>query len=162
MNADNELMVFARNLRRVRESRGMTQAKLAEVTDVKPSAISRYEGGGAIPSIITAKSMARALKCSIDDLAGYDYIEEVIGVEQDVKEQLRKYRGGTPIKCGCGYGKPIVYETNNGDEWVVECTHCGIKTRTMLTKAGAILVWNQAMGGLVQKAYTPACEDRLK
>lgn len=63
----------------------------------------------------------------------------------EVKEQLEKYHGDEPVNCGCG-GTPIVFQTNAGDCWYVQCAHCYIGTRGVLTRAGAVLVWNQAMG----------------
>jgi hypothetical protein len=64
----------------------------------------------------------------------------------EVKEQLKQYHGDEPVSCGCG-GTPIVFQTNAGDYWYVQCSHCYITTRGVLTRAGAVLVWNQAMGG---------------
>lgn len=63
----------------------------------------------------------------------------------EVKEQLKKYSDGKPVCCGCG-GAPTVFQTNAGDYWFVECCWCHITTRGVLTKAGAVKVWNEAMG----------------
>lgn len=63
----------------------------------------------------------------------------------EIKDQLKKYHGGEPAPCGCG-GTPTVYQTNANDYWYVQCNHCFITTRGELTRAGAVLIWNQAMG----------------
>ena len=63
----------------------------------------------------------------------------------EIREQLKKYHGDEPVKCGCG-AEPVVYQTNRGDEWIVECSHCHIRTIEFLTRAGAVLGWNTAMG----------------
>lgn len=65
-------------------------------------------------------------------------------MNENIKEQLKKYHGGEPLLCRCG-GKPVVFQTNAGDCWFVECSHCHIATRGVLTRAGAVGVWNEVM-----------------
>lgn len=66
-------------------------------------------------------------------------------ITDEIREQLKEYHGGEPAKCGCG-GVPIVYQTNRSDYWFVECSHCFTTTRGVLTRAGAVSIWNAAMG----------------
>ena len=55
---------------RIRESRGMSQAQLAEATGLTQSSISRIERGGRELTLSNMRSIARALNCSVGDLLG--------------------------------------------------------------------------------------------
>lgn len=57
-------------LREWRKYRRMTQIELAETATLSQSAIASIESGKRIPHMDTAKKLAHALKCDIDDLFG--------------------------------------------------------------------------------------------
>ena len=60
--------LFGARLRELRLSRGMTQALLAEQSDVTTSYIGRLEGGGAAPGIDLVDRLASALGTTVADL----------------------------------------------------------------------------------------------
>lgn len=62
---------FGRRLRRARELRGVSRARLAALTCgvVNEIAIRRWEAG-ALPSVAKAAVMADVLQCSVDWLVG--------------------------------------------------------------------------------------------
>jgi transcriptional regulator with XRE-family HTH domain len=70
--ASDEPPLFAARLREARESRGLSQADLAEKTGFQPSAISHFENGRREPSFDTLKTMAEILGVTIDHLLGRD------------------------------------------------------------------------------------------
>jgi transcriptional regulator with XRE-family HTH domain len=55
------IMVFAKVLRMLREARGISQYKLAKLLNTTPSLISRYESGQRSPRRETVRSIAEAL-----------------------------------------------------------------------------------------------------
>ena len=55
---------FALELSRARESRGMSQAELAEITKIKQPMLSRYERG-QMPEVPTLRKIAAALNARI-------------------------------------------------------------------------------------------------
>jgi len=55
-------------LKEIRTAAGLTQDKLAEITGISQANICRIENGINIPTIETAKKLAVALNCKIDDL----------------------------------------------------------------------------------------------
>lgn len=55
-------------IRLYRERAGMTQETLAAAIGVTQAAISMWEAGNRNPDIITAKKIAQALACSVDEL----------------------------------------------------------------------------------------------
>lgn len=67
------------NLKEVRKSKKVTQVELAEKTGIFQQAISRYESGGKIPQIDTAKILADALGVSLDELVIIREAHEAVG-----------------------------------------------------------------------------------
>lgn len=62
-------MPFANNLKTLRLKAGYSQNKLSMLSQVPASKISEYETGKTkFPRVDTAKALATALKCSVDDL----------------------------------------------------------------------------------------------
>lgn len=64
--------VFARNLRRVRRMKDMTQEKLALEAEVPRAYLSRVERGGINISIDNAELLARAVGVPLKDLVDPD------------------------------------------------------------------------------------------
>jgi len=55
-------------LREWRKFRGMSQAKLGEAAELSQAAVTQIETGKRKPNIDTARKLADALQCDIDDL----------------------------------------------------------------------------------------------
>ena len=71
--ADPQIVrLFGARLRELRQSRGMTQASLAQEAEVTTSYIGRLEGGGAAPGIDLVDRLARALGTTVADLLPAD------------------------------------------------------------------------------------------
>lgn len=62
---------LAEGLRRLRVSRGLTQAEVARLADVSPSAISQAESGHRGLNLDTLLTLTEALNVSLDDLLGH-------------------------------------------------------------------------------------------
>lgn len=69
-----EVRVIKCLLRDRRLSAGLTQEQLAEIIGVQKSRISEYENGKRNMSVITAKKIAVACGCGIEDLYVFDII----------------------------------------------------------------------------------------
>ncbi len=61
---------FAGRLREHRESRKLTQARLAELLEVSPRVYNRWETAAAAPRLDTVVRIADILEVSIDELVG--------------------------------------------------------------------------------------------
>ena len=60
---------ISKNLRKLRETKGLSQGKLARLADVANNTIIKIEGGkNDNPTLDTLKKIAKALEISIDDL----------------------------------------------------------------------------------------------
>jgi transcriptional regulator with XRE-family HTH domain len=65
-----DMSAFAERLRLLRETRQMTQTRLAELLEVNPRVYNRWERGIAIPQFDTVVRIADLLQVSLDELAG--------------------------------------------------------------------------------------------
>ena len=63
---------MARNLKKLREKKGLSQDRLAKLADVANNTIIKIEQGENInPTLATLKKIAKALEVSLDELTGY-------------------------------------------------------------------------------------------
>ena len=70
-------MALTKNqLRTFRESRGLTQEKLAEQVQVSRQTIISIEGGRYVPSLELALKLGRIFKCRVEDLFGIEVQDE--------------------------------------------------------------------------------------
>ena len=66
---DRDLLVaIGNNIRSARDSKGWTQAELAEAIKIEPVTLSRYETGARGPSITVLAQMAKVLGLSLSAL----------------------------------------------------------------------------------------------
>jgi len=62
---------ITRNLKKLRESKGFSQEKLARLSDVANNTIIKIEAGkNQNPTLDTLKKIAKALSVSVDELIG--------------------------------------------------------------------------------------------
>jgi transcriptional regulator with XRE-family HTH domain len=62
-----ELELFARNLKNIRLSRGITQERLAEVADLNVRSLQRMESAKMNPLVTTLIRLQKELDCSWDE-----------------------------------------------------------------------------------------------
>ena len=78
---------ISENIKRLRKSKKITQEGLAEIFNVTPAAVSKWENNETYPDITLLFPLSHFFGVSIDELMGYDYmlIEEEI---KKVKEEI--------------------------------------------------------------------------
>lgn len=64
------------NIEQKRKEKKLTQRELAEVCNTNQNNISRYEKGERMPNLMMAKSLAKALDCTVDELLKDDDDDE--------------------------------------------------------------------------------------
>lgn len=64
-----DMSAFADRLRLLRETRQITQTRLAELLEVNPRVYNRWERGTAVPQFDTVVRIADILQVSLDELA---------------------------------------------------------------------------------------------
>lgn len=70
---DEDLYIdeLARRIRKKLRLRGMSQEDLAAEANISRVSLSRYMNGRAMPSVYIVAKLARALRCSLTDLADF-------------------------------------------------------------------------------------------
>lgn len=61
-------MSVGANIRRLREDKGITQARLAERAGISGAMLCQIERGTKIPSLLLSVEIADALGCTVEDL----------------------------------------------------------------------------------------------
>lgn len=102
-------MNFGENLKRIRKSRGLTQAELAEKIGVTQACIGKYETGERASCDRTTnvkyEAIAKALDCTVSELFG----EEPKVIYKDYPR----------------IGRWEVYQLKElGEAWTVQCSEC--------------------------------------
>lgn len=69
-NNDAIIKEFVLNIFVEMRTRGVSQEDLADMTGISQATISRYTNGDSVPDLIALRKIARALGCSVSDLAG--------------------------------------------------------------------------------------------
>lgn len=65
----NKISIIAKNIRKYRKQRGLSQDKLSRLADISHATIIKIESGGIqSPTIDTIQKIAKALNISLDDL----------------------------------------------------------------------------------------------
>lgn len=74
---------FVRRLVEARENVRWSQSDLARVTGLQPAAVSHFETGQRLPSLVNLVKLANALQVSIDWLVGLEHNRTLRSVEID-------------------------------------------------------------------------------
>lgn len=111
MDKKTIMVISGDNVRRYRESRGLSREELAELVDYDPSTIARIESGTRMMSLLSLIAIAEALKTSTDSLLKQDSLDE--NQLSDVVSML-----ASQSPSSCAKLKKILYTciTEYGDE----------------------------------------------
>ncbi len=80
-------------MKHLRSERGLTQAQLAHMLGVSPSAVGMYEQGRREPDAQTLTRLADILHCSTDELLGVEPPHEVSDVIDSFARTLERQPG---------------------------------------------------------------------
>lgn len=80
-------ILIGENIKRLRKSKNITQEELAEVFNITPAAVCKWETMETYPDITLLFPLAHYFNVSIDELMGYD--EERI--KEDINDIIKKY-----------------------------------------------------------------------
>ncbi len=86
----NTKELFAARLAYLREKRGYTQEKLAEMVGRSTNHISKIETAGANPSFELIVMLSNALNVEIKELFNFDSLEDITYIKSKFKEYLKK------------------------------------------------------------------------
>lgn len=79
---------FGENLKKVRESKNLTQQAIAEQLYVTRQAVSRWECGARYPDLITTKKLSQILEVSIDELLQNEDIKNYENIKKSTNRKI--------------------------------------------------------------------------
>jgi transcriptional regulator with XRE-family HTH domain len=82
------MIEFAERLRALRESRQLTQVRLAELVGVDPRAYNRWERGTIAPHLDTLVRIADVLQVSLDELVGRKPVSTEVRIRNHILDSL--------------------------------------------------------------------------
>ena len=94
--SDLDMSALAERLKLLRQSRGMTQARLAQLLTVDPRAYSRWERGDNIPHLDTLVKIADILQVTLDELVGRKKLSDEIKIRNHELQQLCQQADNLP------------------------------------------------------------------
>lgn len=77
-------------IKELREKRGFTQFKLAEILDMEASNLSKIERGVQIPKEESLINIAKALQVKISDLFDFEYMQDKEKLVTEIIDKLNK------------------------------------------------------------------------
>ena len=121
-----------------RENKKMTQNEVADVLDVSPATISKYESGALEPNIESLKKLAELFEVSVDELIK----ENVFDISKiNILEVLREQKN-MKLKGNLYHNTQIIfaYNTNHieGSKLTEDQTRYIYETNTLLTEKDSI------------------------
>ena len=79
---------LGKNIKLYRKNKGFTQEELAELLNITPQAISKWESESGLPDVSMLIPLAQVLGVSTDALLGYDSISENEEVISRIRETV--------------------------------------------------------------------------
>lgn len=84
-------ILIGKNIKRLRKVKKITQEGLAEIFNVSPAAVSKWENNETYPDITLLFPLSHFFGVSIDELMGYDYMvieDEIKKVKEEIHNEL--------------------------------------------------------------------------
>jgi len=83
-------MKFGDNLKKIRKRNKMSQEELAEVINVSRQSVSKWESGGAYPSINNLMELCKIFNCKLNDLVHKD-MSDLTSLDEDIVMKVVKF-----------------------------------------------------------------------
>ena len=130
--------MLGERIKKYREEKKMTQMEVAEVLEVKPATISKYEAGALEPNIESLKKLAELFEVSVDELLKENEFDaSKINVLKVLREQKEM-----KLKGNLYHNTQIIfaYNTNHieGSKLTEDQTRYIYETNTLLTEKETI------------------------
>lgn len=84
--------IISINIKRLRDSWGLTQAELARKATITPAALSKIESGdGRVPTMVVLRKLAGALGVSVDEITGERPVAAISPQDEKVVSFYRRF-----------------------------------------------------------------------
>lgn len=94
---------LGKNIKTFRKNKGFTQEELADLLNITPQAVSKWESGNGLPDVSMLIPLAKILGVSTDSLLGYDTLlanEEVTSRIKDTVKSMRNSKNRAQSTLG--------------------------------------------------------------
>ena len=95
---------ISENIKRLRKAKKITQEELAEIFNVTPAAVSKWENNETYPDITLLFPLSHFFGVSIDELMGYDYMV----IEEEIKRVKEEIHNTWYVNNDWGKAKELV------------------------------------------------------
>ena len=95
---------ISENIKRLRKAKKITQEELAEIFNVTPAAVSKWENNETYPDITLLFTLSHFFGVSIDELMGYDYMV----IEEEIKRVKEEIHNTWYVNNDWGKAKELV------------------------------------------------------
>ena len=85
------------NIKTYRKNKGFTQEELADLLNVTPQAVSKWESENSLPDVSMLIPLAQVLGVSTDALLGYDSLSENEAVIAKVRGEVNAEMNNYPL-----------------------------------------------------------------
>ncbi len=85
-------ITLGKNIKAFRKSKGFTQEELADLLNITPQAVSKWESGNGLPDVSMLIPLAKILGVSTDSLLGYDNILENEELTSGIRDTIRSIK----------------------------------------------------------------------
>ncbi len=85
---------LASNLRLLRKNK-YSQQKLADILNIKRSAVGSYEEGRAMPDVELLRKIANIFSITLDELLFYDFKNKVWDLKPEIRRQINQIKNNT-------------------------------------------------------------------
>lgn len=86
---DTNLLFFAKRIKSLRNKRGYTQEKLAEMIGISTNHLSKLEIAGSNPSFETISKLSQALDVEIKELFNFDEYRDTSFIKEELQRIIK-------------------------------------------------------------------------
>lgn len=91
--------IFGKNIKKIRQMKGLRQEDLAELVDCGNSHIGQIENGRGCPRLELAVKIANALEVTLDELLKENYVKPEMVYLKEISERIEKFPVQQRIKA---------------------------------------------------------------
>ena len=132
---------ISENIKRLRKTKKITQEGLAEIFNVTPAAVSKWENNETYPDITLLFPLSHFFGVSIDELMGYDYMV----IEEEIKRVKEEIHNTWYVNNDWGKAKELVINarTSYPNDYEIMVNYLFFTTGGMADNDSSVLLQNE-------------------
>lgn len=132
---------ISENIKRLRKTKKITQEELAEIFNVTPAAVSKWENNETYPDITLLFPLSHFFGVSIDELMGYDYMV----IEEEIKRVKEEIHNTWYVNNDWGKAKELVINARSSypNDYEIMVNYLFFTTGGMADNDSSVLLQNE-------------------